>query len=153
PKRIRYLAVMQSSKVPLRATQSGEPGRNDPCPCGSGRKYKRCCAGKLAAVAPAPHSEIEPRRSDLERIRSLRDAGRFLEATKHAQRCIERKPRDPAGHAELGLVHLYAGRPVEAAPSLGRAVRLAPKEAQHHHNLGLALEMLGRGADAISAFP
>jgi len=22
-----------------------EPGRNDPCPCGSGRKYKRCCGG------------------------------------------------------------------------------------------------------------
>jgi hypothetical protein len=21
-------------------------GRNDPCPCGSGRKYKNCCAGK-----------------------------------------------------------------------------------------------------------
>ncbi|MDR3165583.1 MAG: SEC-C domain-containing protein [Synergistaceae bacterium] len=20
-----------------------EPGRNDPCPCGSGKKYKRCC--------------------------------------------------------------------------------------------------------------
>ncbi|MFQ6098820.1 MAG: SEC-C metal-binding domain-containing protein, partial [Armatimonadota bacterium] len=19
--------------------------RNDPCPCGSGRKYKRCCGG------------------------------------------------------------------------------------------------------------
>ncbi len=22
-----------------------EPGRNDPCPCGSGRKFKRCCGG------------------------------------------------------------------------------------------------------------
>ena len=22
---------------------AAEPGRNDPCPCGSGRKYKRCC--------------------------------------------------------------------------------------------------------------
>ena len=22
------------------------PGRNDPCPCGSGKKYKRCCLGK-----------------------------------------------------------------------------------------------------------
>jgi SEC-C motif-containing protein len=22
------------------------PGRNDPCPCGSGRKYKRCCLGQ-----------------------------------------------------------------------------------------------------------
>lgn len=21
-------------------------GRNDPCPCGSGRKYKACCANK-----------------------------------------------------------------------------------------------------------
>ncbi len=21
-------------------------GRNDPCPCGSGRKYKQCCANK-----------------------------------------------------------------------------------------------------------
>ena len=24
-----------------------QPGRNDPCPCGSGRKYKKCCMGKL----------------------------------------------------------------------------------------------------------
>ena len=22
------------------------PGRNDPCPCGSGRKYKQCCMKK-----------------------------------------------------------------------------------------------------------
>lgn len=22
------------------------PGRNDPCPCGSGRKYKKCCGVK-----------------------------------------------------------------------------------------------------------
>src|SRR5215211_3596234 len=22
--------------------RSGRPGRNDPCPCGSGKKYKRC---------------------------------------------------------------------------------------------------------------
>jgi hypothetical protein len=27
------------------------PGRNDPCPCGSGRKYKRCCGAQAAAEA------------------------------------------------------------------------------------------------------
>ncbi|MER3403670.1 MAG: hypothetical protein C4337_10430 [Armatimonadota bacterium] len=28
-------------------TQSaGKPGRNDPCPCGSGKKYKKCCYPK-----------------------------------------------------------------------------------------------------------
>ncbi|MBJ94799.1 MAG: hypothetical protein CMP23_10060 [Rickettsiales bacterium] len=24
---------------------NAEVGRNDPCPCGSGKKYKRCCLG------------------------------------------------------------------------------------------------------------
>jgi uncharacterized protein YecA (UPF0149 family) len=23
--------------------ESGRVGRNDPCPCGSGKKYKKCC--------------------------------------------------------------------------------------------------------------
>jgi uncharacterized protein len=30
------------SGAPLRT----KTGRNDPCPCGSGRKYKKCCLGK-----------------------------------------------------------------------------------------------------------
>jgi Fe-S-cluster containining protein len=28
----------------LQGDATGAPGRNDPCPCGSGKKYKRCCA-------------------------------------------------------------------------------------------------------------
>ncbi|HMA66844.1 MAG TPA: SEC-C metal-binding domain-containing protein [Desulfosalsimonadaceae bacterium] len=32
----------QQKKKPVR--RSGEKvGRNDPCPCGSGKKYKKCC--------------------------------------------------------------------------------------------------------------
>jgi SEC-C motif len=26
-------------------------GRNDPCPCGSGKKYKKCCLGTAPAIA------------------------------------------------------------------------------------------------------
>ena len=29
---------------PIKAEE--KPGRNDPCPCGSGKKYKKCCALK-----------------------------------------------------------------------------------------------------------
>jgi hypothetical protein len=29
-------------------------GRNEPCSCGSGRKFKRCCADKLPKVTPSP---------------------------------------------------------------------------------------------------
>jgi len=31
-------------------------GRNDPCPCGSGKKYKKC-HGAVIAIAPAPQRE------------------------------------------------------------------------------------------------
>jgi len=30
-------------KQPVRKTASQKVGRNDPCPCGSGKKYKQCC--------------------------------------------------------------------------------------------------------------
>jgi len=37
--------IKETKKVdPLQAKT--EPGRNDPCPCGSGKKYKKCCGAK-----------------------------------------------------------------------------------------------------------
>ncbi len=46
------------------------PGRNDPCPCGSGRKYKKCCGDplKLAAArasTPSPSQFIAGKRDVL----------------------------------------------------------------------------------------
>jgi len=35
---VGFLATIDASAA------SGHAGRNDPCPCGSGRKFKRCCA-------------------------------------------------------------------------------------------------------------
>jgi hypothetical protein len=29
------------------------PGRNEPCSCGSGKKYKHCCEGRTRALPPA----------------------------------------------------------------------------------------------------
>ncbi len=32
------------------AVRTKEPGRNDPCPCGSGQKYKRCCGSNRNTI-------------------------------------------------------------------------------------------------------
>ncbi len=32
-----------TSPAPVQKDRSAKAGRNDPCPCGSGRKYKKCC--------------------------------------------------------------------------------------------------------------
>lgn len=38
----KELKQEQQGKVET-VVKGKEPGRNDPCPCGSGKKYKKCC--------------------------------------------------------------------------------------------------------------
>ena len=37
------VAWTSTPKTPPARVPAGSPRRNDPCPCGSGKKYKRCC--------------------------------------------------------------------------------------------------------------
>ena len=36
-------SIITSYKRSKTVVKEKEPGRNDPCPCGSGKKYKKCC--------------------------------------------------------------------------------------------------------------
>ena len=46
PQQLRYTAPSESgSATPVTATKGGEVSRNAPCPCGSGKRYKRCHGG------------------------------------------------------------------------------------------------------------
>jgi hypothetical protein len=58
----------------MTTTKVARPGRNEPCPCGSGRKYKQCCLdkdeaearaaqAKAIAEAPEPSPEAAPVRT------------------------------------------------------------------------------------------
>lgn len=39
-----HLAMLEGELTPIQPVRRGEqPGRNDPCPCGSGNKWKKCC--------------------------------------------------------------------------------------------------------------
>jgi uncharacterized protein len=45
----RYFRAQRQAEVGARTSEprrnAPKVGRNDPCPCGSGKKYKRCCGG------------------------------------------------------------------------------------------------------------
>ena len=44
------LAAGEAPKVSVPLVREGpKVGRNDPCPCGSGKKYKKCCGASVAA--------------------------------------------------------------------------------------------------------
>jgi preprotein translocase subunit SecA len=36
-------------RAPVKKTAAEKVGRNDPCPCGSGKKYKKCCGANIEA--------------------------------------------------------------------------------------------------------
>jgi len=72
------------------APPAGKVGRNQPCPCGSGKKYKKCCLGQEQAAratsrAPATAHEVDQRLVE----QMMRFAGRRLE-----QGCLERAASD-----------------------------------------------------------
>ena len=42
--------MRESEEESVAAEENKIPGRNEPCHCGSGRKYKQCCLGKDEAA-------------------------------------------------------------------------------------------------------
>ena len=44
--RKQRLVFNLSEDVPQQPAKSNKVGRNDPCPCGSGKKYKKCCGSR-----------------------------------------------------------------------------------------------------------
>jgi methionyl aminopeptidase len=57
-------------------------GRNDPCPCGSGKKFKRCCLGESSQARPKPHPEKPKiRLKSAADVEGIRRAGQLVMAT------------------------------------------------------------------------
>ena len=44
--RKQRLVFNLAEDVPQEPAKSDKVGRNDPCPCGSGKKYKKCCGAR-----------------------------------------------------------------------------------------------------------
>lgn len=43
----RYISdILSNSPIAPSKRDKPKTGRNDPCPCGSNKKYKKCCIGK-----------------------------------------------------------------------------------------------------------
>jgi preprotein translocase subunit SecA len=56
-------AAAASMPAPQRPSQSAAPkiGRNDPCPCGSGKKFKKCHGAALEEDEGGGDDEEQPR--------------------------------------------------------------------------------------------
>jgi tetratricopeptide (TPR) repeat protein len=122
-------------------------GRNDPCPCGSGKKYKRCCAlaGAEAARPPPRDAALQP--SDIGSLVALANAGAHEAAERGARGLLSQHPRAGILWKILSVALLRQGK--AALPELHQAALLLPDDAEAHGNLGAAFCDLGRWAEAL----
>jgi len=133
-------------------------GRNDPCPCGSGKRYKNC-HGALAASAPqsgAPQSPDLPPAAALDlRVQqaiALHQQGDTAAAERIYRDVLAVQSDHPLAQHFLGVI-LYQRQDVAAAlPLLRRSVEAVPAEPEFHNNLGLALAAGEREQEAIASF-
>ena len=121
------------------------PGRNEPCPCGSGKKYKHCC-GKAPAAPPTP----APAAQDAAHAWALLESGRPAEAEAECQRVLARAPTLGAAWTCLGLARQSQGK--DALEALQAASRYAVGDARVHFLLGQALEDRGLLERAAASF-
>jgi tetratricopeptide (TPR) repeat protein len=123
-------------------------GRNDPCPCGSGRKYKHCCGAlaTITAATPAPPPQTELVRTS-DALTALVNQGRLAEAERAARALLQTEPGDGTLWKILGVAVLRQGK--DAVQELSRAAELAPDDVEAHGNLGAALAQRQRWEEAL----
>ena len=123
-------------------------GRNDPCPCGSGKKYKRCClpkheataAERAAAAAHAAARLVPPAVAwdddgldeASNRVVDLVHEGKLDEAEQAARDLLVRYPDVHDGFERLAMVYETRGDRKQAAEYYRKALDLMRENADSY---------------------
>jgi tetratricopeptide (TPR) repeat protein len=133
------------------------PGRNDPCPCGSGKRYKHCC-GALAGASEAPTPAAATRQPDPQPgqaslaalINSLLDRGQLEEALVALRRLLDIEPGNVRALIACGNTLCALGRARDSLPLYTRALEIEPRGLEARNNLGNAFQDLGEHEQAVA---
>lgn len=131
-------------------------GRNDPCPCGSGRKFKHCCANSLppqggsvaSALVGGVHREAAHFTPDS--LLSLFRHGRHAELEAILRTLVLRHANEAFLWGLLGTVLEEQGK--DGVDALCRATALDPGDFDANTSLGMALRNRGRLNESLEAY-
>ncbi len=139
-------------------------GRNDPCPCGSGKKYKQCCQMKKN-VPVAENLENATVPQNLQAAAAHYQAGRLPQAEAIYRKIIKVEPSHPDALHMLGVLDQQLadwhynqggafhaqGKLDEAVASYQQALALKPDFANAHYNLAIVFNEQGKLDEAVAS--
>jgi tetratricopeptide (TPR) repeat protein len=118
-------------------------GRNDLCPCGSGRKYKQCCLEQDQAAEHARLTQAAAAAAEAAAAREHERQARF-EARKHQYELAE------ASNAVIALVH---NGKLDAAEKAARELLVRyPEVHDGYDRLGQVYEARGQNKEAADCY-
>jgi predicted O-linked N-acetylglucosamine transferase (SPINDLY family) len=147
-----------------------QPTRNDPCPCGSGKKYKHCCERKSLPQTgqTRPNTALIP---DALHLRGLTEhqQGNSAKAIELIGQAIQARPSEARYYLDLGKLHQDLDQLDAAVASYRKALFFKPaiaqafdtaqqmllrnhEAAQEHNIQGNALRIQGHLEEAISCY-
>jgi tetratricopeptide (TPR) repeat protein len=138
-------------------------GRNDPCPCGNGKKYKNCCGNIKSSLQSLPvqtkvnitsqnisTKAFTTMQDEFNRLVALYNGGRYAELENRARLLVGRYPDYGLGWKLLSASLLMQDK--DALLALQNAAKLLPHEAALHNNLGRAFTQHSRESEAEASF-
>src|ERR1022692_3048369 len=142
-------------------------GRNDPCPCGSGKKYKKCCRGRDEAQArknrpaavPALReddfiAEMLPKVDEaVDRLLMRAEKGQYEGVEAGIKALLREHPQHHTANFAMGAYLLATREDTEGAiPFFQKAVSVFPPMAEAHYNLGSCYIKSCRIPEAVASF-
>jgi Flp pilus assembly protein TadD len=116
-------------------------GRNDTCPCGSGKKYKQCCLSKRQPLTKASFDQ------QLHHALRLAHAhfqhGNIPQSVAVCHQILQTLPEQPDARHLLGIIELQQGNIEVAIADLQHALKGRPTNPEYLGNLGFAYHEKG----------
>lgn len=141
------------SKMRASGTTAKQPGRNDPCLCGSGKKFKKCCLPKEEAVALDAHVKAEAERearAEADRQRDRVIKAEMLASWAAGAAVSDGAPLDAASNAVVDLVK--AGKLEEAEAAARSLLAEYPEVHDGWDRLGMVHEARGQNRKAADCY-
>jgi predicted O-linked N-acetylglucosamine transferase (SPINDLY family) len=127
-------------------------GRNDPCLCGSGKKYKQCC---MRQTDSQPIEETKPPLPSAQLLHLAliqHMSGKLDEAEAVYRDVLKREPRNAAAWHLTGVAAGDRGNLAKAIELIEKAIALDDGNHSFHANLGRMLSLSDRTAEAETAY-
>lgn len=134
------------------ADRTTKLGRNDPCICGSQKKYKNCCMGSNSVSRAFPNVSQVQISAILDSAYFNFHQGQLQQAEQLCRQVLHVSSKNFEAMHLLGLLFQHANQWPMAEAWLTKALEIDPNNAEAHCNLATVKESLGKLNDARRHF-